>query len=292
MSEWSGRQTMRKVVDKIITRWKNFSLSTYTSPVAKWIIGGFSRWLLRDEPPRRKYLCNFQHISYEVRPTDVLLIEGRNRISSIIRVISQSPWTHAALYIGQLSDIKDPNLRKIVKKYYDGKPTTQLLIESEIGVGTTVSPLTKYEDDHIRILRPQGLSNDDAENVIRYSINRLGVRYDLRHLADLARFVFPWSLFPRRWRSSLFAQNAQQPTRDICSSMVAEAFKSVDFPILPLVTEGKDGLELVHRNSRLYTPSDFDYSPYFAIIKYPIFPMNDRNNSRNLHWRDGEISQE
>lgn len=285
---------MRKFVETVKNKWKNFSISKFTKPVARWIIGGFSHWLLHDEPPRRKHLCDFNHICDEVRPTDVLLIEGRNRISSIIRMISQSPWTHAALYIGRLSDIKNPEVRERIKQFYKGSPTTQLIAESEIGIGTTISSLDKYKDDHIRLLRPQGLSNGDTEKVIEYAVSRLGVRYDLRHLMDLARFIFPWGLFPRRWRSSLFAHNALQPTRDICSSMVAEAFKSVNFPIIPVVKENEtdDTLELVHRNSRLYTPSDFDYSPYFAVIKYPIFPLNDRHDSSHLQWRHDEISQD
>ncbi len=122
-------------------------------------------------------------------------------------------------------------------------------------------------------------------------MGRLGRKYDLRHIFDLARFLFPWGLFPRRWRSTLFQHNALKPTEDICSSMIADAFHSVDFPILPLVKKDEeDNLELIQRNPRLFTPSDFDYSPYFNVIKYPIFKLGKDYTSHQLPWNRDEIS--
>ena len=44
------------------------------------------------------------------------------------------------------------------------------------------------------------------------------------------------------------------------------------------------------RNFRLYTPPDFDYSPYFEIIKYPLLGLNDLAVYRQLPWdQDGVI---
>lgn len=62
----------------------------------KRIMSGFYRWLASDiDPPRAIQLSDFERISYEVRTGDVLLIEGRGRISRIIRAVTLSPWTHA-----------------------------------------------------------------------------------------------------------------------------------------------------------------------------------------------------
>jgi hypothetical protein len=206
--------------------------------------------------------------------------------------VTQSPWTHAALCIGHIHDIEDPLLRKTVKHHYNGPMNTQLVIEAILGEGTIVSPLTKYRDDHVRICRPLGLSHQDSQKVIAYAINQLGKKYNVRHVLDLFRFLFPWSFLPRRWRSSLFSHNAQQPTEDICSSMIAEAFNSVQFPILPLVKMDKEkGWELFFRNPKLFTPSDFDYSPYFSIIKYPIFQLS-HTPYRNLPWKEGVLSND
>ena len=42
----------------------------------------------------------------------------------------------------------------------------------------------------------------------------------------------------------------------------------------------------MRRNPRLYTPKDFDYSPYFDIIKYPYLGLEDLGMYRRLPWRD------
>jgi len=259
--------------------------------LTEWIIEKLSQWLLQQEPPRRAYLCDFDKICHKIRPADVLVFDGRSRASKIIKHVTQSPWSHAALYLGRLQDIKDEKMRERIKQYYDGKPDQQLLIESEIGMGTVISPIEKYKDDHIRILRPEWLAQNDVDNVIYFALGRLGRKYDVRQLLDLARFLIPWGVFPRRWRSSLFQNNALQPTEDICSTMIADAFQSVDYPILPLIQEGdKKQMELIRRNTRLYTPSDFDYSPFFSIIKYPIFPTGNKRWYANLPWVDKAIS--
>jgi hypothetical protein len=256
--------------------------------VSTWIIEKIGHWLLKNEPPQRAYLCDFTQICQEILPGDVLLIEGRNRMSGIIQQITKSPWSHAALYIGEISGIEDAQLRQYVKKSCGCTINTQLVIESEIGLGTIVAPITKYQDDHIRILRPQGLSSKEIQQVINFAITRLGRKYSNRHILDLARFLLPWGLFPRKWRSSLFSHNALQPTEDICSSMIADAFYSIQFPILPLVqVDSESNLELIQRNPRLFTPSDFDYSPYFNVIKYPIFKLGKRLKPQDLPWKKG-----
>ncbi len=37
-----------------------------------------------------------------IEPGDVLLVEGNNRISGIIKYLTQSTWSHAALYVGPI----------------------------------------------------------------------------------------------------------------------------------------------------------------------------------------------
>lgn len=256
-----------------------------------WLIKKIGGWLLQQEPPQRTYLCDFNQLCSKIHPADVLLVEGRSRASRIIRHVTQSPWTHAALYIGRLQDIQEPSLYKHINEYYDGPPDRQLIVESELGLGTIISPLDKYKEDHIRILRPEWLEQKDVFCVISYALRGLGKRYDVRHLLDLARFLFPWGFFPRKWRSSLFQHNAMQPTEDICSSMIADAFQSVHYPILPFVHEGNmHQIELVRRNPRLFTPSDFDYSPFFSVIKYPIFPPHTLKGYANLPWNENQLS--
>ena len=107
----------------------------------------------------------------------------------------------------------------------------------------------------------------------------------MRQILDLARFLFPWSILPRRWWSSLFQHNAGTETRCICSSMIAESFMTVRFPILPVVERSPNGsLRFYRRNFRLFTPSDFDFSPYFEIIKYPFMAVDEAALYRELPW--------
>ncbi len=74
--------------------------------------------------------------------------------------------------------------------------------------------------------------------------------------------------------------------------MIADAFQSIQFPILPLVAiDKKQHIELIERNPRLFTPSDFDLSPYFYVIKYPIFDLKGMN-LKDLPWRMGVISDD
>ena len=86
-----------------------------------------------------------------------------------------------------------------------------------------------------RLSRPRGLSPTDAQKVIAYATKQLGSDYDVRQMVDLTRFVFPWSILPRRWRSTLFQRRAGQLTRTVCSTLIAEAFSHVRYPILPFV---------------------------------------------------------
>ena len=252
-----------------------------------WLGKQISDWLTVEKPAERTPLCDFERLRYEIRPADVILVEGRTRVSDVIKNITQSPWTHSALYIGRISEIDEVQQREHIYYCYDGNPSDQLIVEALLGEGTIISPLEKYRNDHVRICRPSGLSRKDAQMVIAYAASHLGCDYDLRQLLDLARLLFPYGVIPRRWRSTLFEHNAGIPTRTVCSSMIAAAFNKVHFPVLPVMRRLESGeLRLYKRNARLYTPRDFDYSPYFEIIKYPYLGLEDRSLYRHLPWDD------
>lgn len=75
----------------------------------------------------------------------------------------------------------------------------------------------------------------------------------------------------------MIALGSGQPTHTICSTLIAEAFGRVQYPILPPVerhTGERRGIsqfrrqEMLHiRHHSLYAPADFDRSPYFEIVK-------------------------
>lgn len=260
--------------------------------IASWLTKHMTKFLTHEDHLGGSELCDFDRLSFEIRPCDVLLVEGRSRVSNVIKNITVSPWTHAALYIGRIHEIENEADREIIKKYYKGDPGEQLLIEALLGEGTIIVPLTKYSKDHIRICRPQGLARQDANKVTLYALQNVGGDYNVRQLFDLARFLLPYSILPKEWGSTLFNRdNVGDPTKTVCSSMIASAFTSVHFPILPVVHKQKDGsLKMFKRNTRLYTPPDFDYSPYFEIIKYAIMGFDDLAVYRKLPWdQDGVI---
>ena len=64
------------------------------------------------------------------------------------------------------------------------------------------------------------------------------------------------------------------PTKVICSGLIAQAFESVRYPILPrieLVESKEKRREILHiRHHSLYMPRDFDISPYFRVVKPTI----------------------
>jgi hypothetical protein len=261
-----------------------------------WSVNGLKNslinWLMKEPSHRVGYqLCDFERIKYELRPCDVILVEGMSRVSETIKSITQSTWSHAALYIGRAYDIENPISRERVLQYYDGPLNNQLLIESVLGSGTIISPLDNYKNSHIRICRPTGISMRDAQSVIKFAIGRLGTEYGIRQNFELARLLLPWRFLPRGLRSSFFSNDVSTPVREICSSMIADAFSTVHFPILPIMKmEGDTRVKLYKRNPRLFTPRDFDYSPYFEIIKYPFIAINS-GSYKDLPWQEGMASE-
>ncbi|MEZ5503080.1 MAG: hypothetical protein R3E50_10645 [Halioglobus sp.] len=251
-----------------------------------WVRTAVVKWLKHERPPPTTPLSNFERIRHEIKACDVLLVEGRSRVSEVIKLITQSNWSHAVLYIGRLHDIEDTQLRERLGQFYNGNADRQLVIESELGLGTVVRVLTTYEKEHLRICRPRGLGFHDSQKILAYAIERLGTSYDVRQVFDLARFMFPWAVLPRRWRSTLFRARPGKTTQTVCSTMIAEAFGQTQFPILPLVKRiDGERIQLYMRNPKLCTPSDFDYSPYFDIIKYPFLDVHHHGDHRLLPWQ-------
>lgn len=209
-----------------------------------------------------------------LRPGDVLLVEGTNHISGVIKYLTQSTWSHAALYVGPIGE----------RTTDDGEPL--VLVEANIGEGVVGAPLSKYYRSHTRICRPVGLTPDDCHRVCAYAMERIGFDYDVKNIIDLLRYLFPLPV-PQRWRRRLMALGSGHPSRIICSALIAQAFENVSYPILPKVTKKDDEdvrreiLEI--RHSSLYAPRDFDISPYFMLVKPTIENGFDYRKVRWAH---------
>ncbi|MEM7209478.1 MAG: hypothetical protein AAF434_16770 [Pseudomonadota bacterium] len=255
-----------------------------------WISKRITRWLNAEKYTALMPPSDFEQLSYEIRPCDVLLVEGYSHVSEVIKHVTLSAWTHAAIYIGRLHDIDDPELRAKVIESLNVEPDEQLLVEAMLGEGTIIRPLSYYRNDHLRICRPNRLARQDAQLVLRYVIERLGRDYDVRQIFDLLRFFIPYAIMPRKWRSTLFESAAGESTKTVCSTLIGRAFASVHYPILPSLSQTEDGqLQLIRHNSKLLTPKDFDYSPYFDLIKYPVFHFDEMAVYRKLPWSEDSV---
>ncbi len=196
-----------------------------------------------------------------IKPGDILLIEGRTHIAGVIKYLTQSTWSHAALYIGPIDGQTSTN----------GEPCD--LVESNLDAGIVSVPLSTYFAYHTRICRPVGLSPEDRKTVCDYAVERIGLQYDLKNIIDLGRYLVPLPV-PQRWRRRMIALGSGDPTKLICSALIAQAYGAVGYPILPAIERVESAQarqEIYHiRDSSLYCPRDFDISPYFAVIKPTI----------------------
>jgi hypothetical protein len=225
-----------------------------------------------------------------LRKGDVLLVEGDQRISAVIRYLTQSSWSHAALYIGDELLRHDEPLRAEALACF-GDDARHVLIEALLD-GVVASPLSKYADLNVRICRPVQLKPHDLKTILAGAIRSLGWRYDLRNVVDLMRYLLPVSLVPSRFRRTALHFGSGVPTEVICSSHLGQLFQSVGFPIAPTVEpqafdapagrasplrfvfghESADYTGLFRqRHPTLLTPRDFDLSPYFEIVKLHPF---------------------
>ncbi|GLS31661.1 Permuted papain-like amidase enzyme, YaeF/YiiX, C92 family [Mesorhizobium albiziae] len=200
-----------------------------------------------------------------LEPGDILLIEGNQRVSAVIKYLTQSTWSHAALYVGDALPGPEDG----------GEP--RRLIEVNLGEGCIAVPLSKYRTYNTRICRPRGLTPEDRAEVVNFMVDRLGLKYDMKNIFDMLRYFLPAPPIPVRWRRRLIAFGSGDPTRSICSTLIAEAYEGIRYPILPEITRAPGRAsaqsaysreEILHiRHHSLYTPRDFDLSPYFEIVK-------------------------
>ena len=253
-----------------------------------WTRNKLISWLSQEPAHPADRLSDFDLLKDEIKVADVLLVEGQSQVSRIIKTVTQSPWSHAAIFIGRIRDIEVPALHNRAGTFHTETDDTPLLAEAILGKGTILTPLEEYRSFRLRLCRPSALSLEDRAHVISFVIEKLGTDYDLRQVLDLARFMFPYGILPRRWRSTLFHHNAGPETRTVCSTLIAQAFQNVSYPILPVLQENDFGYkELTHRNSRLFSPLDFDISPWFDILKFPLQSFDDEASYSKMPWKEG-----
>ena len=207
---------------------------------------------------------------------DIVLVDGNTRISTAIKYLTQSTWSHACLYVGEKG--ADSSLLN--------------LLEASLKNGVHLTNLDHYANSNLRICRPVNLSAEEAEQLAEFASQRIGHQYDLKNVTDLIRYIIQKPAVPNRYRRSLLSLGSGEPTRAICSTLIAESFQSIDYPILPRRRgegEQSGGVPLLYRpHFTQFTPRDFDLSPYFRIVKPTIESGFDHHS---LIWEPSDIEK-
>jgi hypothetical protein len=232
-----------------------------------------------------------------LRKGDVVLIDGDQRVSQVIKYLTQSSWSHAALFVGDELWHRYPERRAELAARL-GPDVRHALIEATMEEGVVASPLAKYEQHNLRVCRPHGLRPEDCRLVIDEVLGQLGSSYAVANLLALARYFFPVSMIPRRWRRRALELGDGVTKEVICSTLIARAFHRVGFPILPAVSpvsstqaarrrawlrRGPYPHVFKRESCALITPRDFDLSPYFDVVKLTAVAERDFDY-RRIRW--------
>lgn len=245
-------------------------------------------------------------LKQSLRPGDVVLVEGDQRVSQVIRYLTQSSWSHSALYIGDELRRFDPTLAEALSAHH-GDQSRHLLIEADVQSGVAYAPIGKYVAHNLRVCRPRGLRREDLDRMLQELTQQVGKSYNVRQVLELGRYFLPVSMIPRRFRRTALQLGGDTTTNVICTTMIARAFANVGFPIVPHVSVeeitdvrrwygrllGRNGhsVRALYRRERpeLITPRDFDLSPYFDIVKCN-YPTVDRFDYKRIEWAREETA--
>lgn len=270
-------------------------------------------WFLDQLTRRRRRYHRFVYndpvrLKATIQAADVVLVDGDQRVSQAVKYLTTSTWSHSALYIGDAMLRRDPEVRRQIQNRF-GREARFLIVEALVDRGVIVSPLTKYIDLNLRVCRPIGLRPEDQEVVLDHVISRIGHTYDRRNFLDLTRYLLPFHLIPPKLKEDALHFGSGIETETICSTLLAEAFAKVRFPILPAhipwkpSTPGEKFKQRIFgrptrrawsgllraRHPTLCVPRDFDLSPYFDILK-PMAQEAGGFDYKKLEWEEAKGS--
>lgn len=268
-------------------------------------------------------VTDLRSIKSRLKRSDVLLVCGNARISYVVKVLTLSPWSHVALYVGDRRDLLKPEEQEEWRREYGDAALRHLVIDADPIRGVHLKPLDDYVGLMIRHCRADGLTRDDAEKVAGAAIGELGKAYDVGHILRLSLFfAFPWEFLPegmRRFITDFTLSDSYQ----ICSRVLSDAFSSVGYPINPVEIKKRRSrihatalgaatgfksrrrsvakllaagrfkkafqrladeryTEIHVRSNRHITPSDYDLSRFFSVIKDPLDLAIDYRNARTI----------
>src|SRR5712692_6444601 len=157
-----------------------------------------------------------ESLSAVLRNGDVLLTEGNTRAAALIKRLTHSTWSHVSMYVGPLEEGSDP----------------RCIVEADIAQGVRSIRLSELKGLNVRVLRPIGLNDADRSRLAEWVVSQIGGEYDLKHAWVLARSFL--GMPPKVSNAPAPNGIAESATRFICSTLLANAFSLVGYPILPI----------------------------------------------------------
>ncbi|MFT6085528.1 MAG: hypothetical protein ACJAWT_001591 [Glaciecola sp.] len=274
--------------------------------VMSYIGDGLAKFLSKPTAYYQTFsLLSTDQLQANLRVGDLILVEGNNRISSAIKYLTQSTWSHVCIFIGE-------------------QPGLNPILEADLVEGVITVPLNKYDGFNLRICRPVNLTIEDTAALLSFVTERIGHQYDTKNIFDLMRYLLPTPPVPQRFRRGMLAFGSGDPTKAICSTLIAQAFQSIRYPILPMqideyedlmqtdlnnegsasnvIKQNNDEKETVQINLKKvvrlndeqllakrhfshFTPRDFDLSPYFEVVKPTLTAGFDY---QDIQWSEHE----
>ena len=154
-------------------------------------IGGYLASFLSKPGPGYELhqTSSIENVFAVIQPGDILLVDGNSRISTAIKYLTQSTWSHSCFYIGSSDDTFE----------------NATLLEADLNDGVTLVPLSKYAQYNVRICRPIGLSDEERDALLQFVNERIGYHYDLKNIFDLMRYLILNPAVPTRYRRQLLS---------------------------------------------------------------------------------------
>ena len=191
-----------------------------------------------------------------LQPGDVILVAGKSRFSSLVCKLTQSSWSHVAIYVGT-GHHPDPAF---------------CIVEADVEAGVRMITLGRLEHLDIHVVRATGLPEGSRRQMIDYLVSRVGRGYDLQHVVELARLLLFAPLPMGRWLSPRTIRGAD-PTRAVCTTLVAHALLTAGVTIgaTPAVAArlqhaGGDGASHLETVLDYLVPGDFERLPEFVSV--------------------------
>lgn len=210
---------------------KHFLYYPLTRKIVDWAVRALTDPLKLPNPAEASDLRSMKK---RLRAGDVLLVCGNARISSVVKVLTISPWSHVVMYVGDARHLLTVEERTEWTRRFGEASLRHLVLDADPVRKVHLKPLDDYAGLMVRHCRAAAITSEDMQRVLSNALSQLGRQYDVKHIVRLLFFfAFPWELLPESWRRFATDFTLSEDDR-ICSRVLAEAFHSVGYPIRPL----------------------------------------------------------